>query len=152
MLRRNYYLIIIFLFTFLILLPFSSTSFGVEVELSWDQNTEEELAGYYVYYGTSSRTYFENSFKLPKESLVEVDGRVSYQFPEDLTLGVTYFFAVTAYDIWDFATDFSNEVQYLILEDEQDTTPPIGSILINNDDEVTHSRDVILTLFATDDA
>jgi len=151
MLRRNYYLIIIFLFTFLILLPFSSTSFGVEVELSWDQNTEEELAGYYVYYGTSSRTYFENSFKLPKESLVEVDGRVSYQFPVNIPTGVTYFFAVTAYDIWDFATDFSNEVQLLIPEGEQDTTPPIGSILINNDDEVTHSRDVILTLFATDD-
>lgn len=152
MLRRNYCLIIIFLFAFLILLPFSSTSFGAEVELSWDQNQETELAGYFVYYGTSSQNYFENSFKLPKESLVEADGRVSYQFPIDLTPGVTYYFAVTAYDIQDFETDFSNEVQYLLLpEGEQDTTPPTGSILINNGDDVTHSQNVTLTLFATDD-
>ena len=106
MTRQNCCLITISVFAFLILLPFSSTSFGAGVELSWDQNTEEELAGYYVYYGTSSQNYFENSFKLPKESLVETDGRVSYQFPIDLTPGVTYYFAVTAYDILDYETDF----------------------------------------------
>jgi hypothetical protein len=105
------------------LLPFYSNSFAARVELSWDQNQEEELAGYYVHYGTSSRTYFENYFKLPKGSLLEEDGRVSCQFTVSLTPGMTCYFAVTAYDIWDFETDFSNEVQYpLQLEDEQDTT------------------------------
>ena len=51
-----------------------------------------------------------SAYKLPKERLVEVDGSVSYQFPIDLTPGVTYYFAVTAYDIWDNETGFSNKV------------------------------------------
>ena len=123
MIMRDYSLIIgclVFIFSVL----HFSISYGADVILSWDQNQEEELAGYYVYYGTSSRTYFENPFKLPKESLVEVDGSVNYQFTVSLTPGMTYYFAVTAYDIWGYETDFSNEVQYLIPEGEPDTTPP----------------------------
>ena len=123
MITRDYSLIIgclVFIFSVL----HFSISYGADVILSWDQNQEEELAGYYVHYGTSSRVYFENPFKLPKESLLEEDGRVSCQFTVSLTPGMTCYFAVTAYDIQDFETDFSNEVQCLIPEDESDTTPP----------------------------
>jgi hypothetical protein len=133
----------------LILSPFCS--YGGEVLLSWDQNQEEELAGYNVYYGTTSGTYFEEPFKLPKESLLEVEGRVSYGFPQKLTPNMTYYFVVTAYDKWGYETDFSNEVQYSPPEGENDTIPPIATIIINNNDIVTYSRNVILTLFATDD-
>jgi hypothetical protein len=119
-------------------------SYGADVVLSWDQNPEEELAGYNVYYGTSSRTYFDNVFKLPKESLVEADGRVSYEFSEPLMPNMTYYFAITAYDSSGYETDFSNEVQFPWPEGGIDT-----SVIINNNDIVTYSRNVILTLSAT---
>ncbi|MCK5255317.1 MAG: discoidin domain-containing protein, partial [Deltaproteobacteria bacterium] len=133
----------------LIHVPYSSH--GTEIELSWDHNTQDELAGYYVYYGTSSRNYFDDPIKLPKESVVEIEGRVSYQFPESLTLGMTYYFAVTAYDSWDYETGFSNEDTYLSSEDGPDVIPPTGSVLINSGDDITQTRNVTLTLSATDD-
>ncbi len=142
--------LISFLLLNLIVTLVSLPSHGVELLLSWDQNTEEELAGYYFYSGTSPRTYNENPLMLPKESLTEADGRVSYQFPLTISEGVTYYFAVTAYDSSGYETGFSNEVQYSP-EDVTDTTPPVGSIIINNSDPVTHSLDTILTLAATDD-
>ena len=115
-------------------------SYGEEILLSWDQTPEEELAGYNVYYGTTSGVYFEEPFKLPKESLVEADGRVSYQFPITLSPELTYYFAVTAYDIWGYETDFSNEGQFQLPEGGTNT-----SVIINNNDIVTYSRNVVLT-------
>jgi len=36
------------------------------VRLAWDPNTEPDLAGYRVYYGTSSRAYSQWLVMLPK--------------------------------------------------------------------------------------
>jgi len=143
--QRSFFILLAVLLT-IVPLP----SYGLEVLLSWDQNTEEELAGYYLYSGTSSRTYKETPLMLPKESLTEVNGRVSYQVPLTVSEGVTYYFAVTAYDKSGYETDFSNEVQYLSQGGGTDTTPPVGSIVINNGDSVTSSLDTILTLSAAD--
>ncbi len=124
--------------------PFSS--YGEAVLLTWDQNQEEELAGYNVYYGNSSGVYFEDPFTLPKESLAEVDGTVSYQVPITLSPELTYYFAITAYDIWGYETGFSNEVQFPLPEGGTET-----SVIINNNDLVTYSPSVTLTLFAAVD-
>jgi len=147
---RNYRLIVV-LFTALMFIPSSYPSYGADIILSWDRNQEEELAGYKVYYGTSSRAYFENPKQLPKENCVVIDGRVTYTFSTALTPGVTYYFAVTAYDTSGYETDFSNEVQFPPPGGGADTTPPAGSIIINGGDLVTYSLDNILTLSATDD-
>jgi len=148
---KHYNVKIILLVVFLMLIHIPYSSHGTEIELSWDHNTQDELAGYYVYYGTSSRNYFDGPIKLPKESVVEIEGRVIYQFTIALTPGVTYFFAVTAYDIWGYETDFSNEDMYLSSEDGHDILPPTGSVLINSGDDITQTRNVTLTLSATDD-
>ena len=137
--------------TIAIPLFFTSLAYGENFILSWDQNPEEELAGYYLYIGTSSRTYNENPLMLPKESLSEVNGRVSYQFPLTVAQGVTYYFTVTAYDTFGYETDFSNEVQFPLPGDGADVIPPTGTVTINNGDEVTYSLNTILTLSATDD-
>jgi len=126
-------------------------SYGVELLLSWDQNTEEELAGYYLYSGTSSRNYKETPIMLPKGGLPEESGRVGYALSLTASEGVTYYFAVTAYDESGYETDFSNEVQYSLPGEEPDTTPPTGSIAINGGDAVTRSLETILTLSAMDD-
>jgi len=132
------------MFLVLAFAPFISR--GEEVLLTWDQNQEAELAGYNVYYGNSSGVYFEDPFTLPQESLVAVDGTVTYQFPTTLSPELTHYFSITAYDIWGYETGFSNEVRYPLPEGSTDT-----SVIINNNDLVTYSPNVILTLFAAVD-
>ena len=48
------------IFTFLILfftLVLSQSALAAQIKLAWDANTESDLAGYKVYYGTSSKSY-----------------------------------------------------------------------------------------------
>ncbi len=147
--KKRYVVALIMVFLVFILVPIESH--GGDIILTWDQNTEEELAGYKIYYGTSSRSYFDNPTELPKEMGVVIDGRVTYPFPTELTPGVTYYFTVTAYDASGYETDFSNEVQFTPPGGGADITPPSGSIIINGGDAVTYSLDNILALSASDD-
>ena len=77
-------------------------AFATEVTLAWDPNIEEDLAGYIVYYGTSSRDYTHD---------VDIGNHTSCTISgfED---GITYFFAVTAYDEDGNESAFSNEDCY----------------------------------------
>jgi fibronectin type 3 domain-containing protein len=74
-------------------------SYAQSVTLAWDTNTEPDLAGYIVYYGTTSRNY-PNS--------VDV-GLVNSHEVTDLMAGQTYYFAVTAYDTSGNESEVSNE-------------------------------------------
>ncbi len=58
MVKISHQLVIIVFIKVFLFITIASTSYGAGIVLSWDQNPEEELAGYYVYYGTSSGTYF----------------------------------------------------------------------------------------------
>jgi len=87
--------------TFLILfiLFFSFQSFAADVTLQWDANTESDLAGYKVYYGTTSREYQE---PIPLDLVTTY----TMHIPDS----VMYFFAVTAFDTEALESDFSTEV------------------------------------------
>lgn len=87
-----------------------------QVILSWDPPTTNadgspltDLDGYRVYYGTSSGVY---------DTTLDV-GSVITSTVSNLTDGVIYYFAVTAYDLSGNESDFSNEVSKSILG-----TPP----------------------------
>ncbi len=67
-------------------------------------NVESDLAGYRVYYGTSSGEYTQ----------VQDAGNVTEQTLDNLTDGQTYYFAVTAYDHSGNESGYSNEVSKLI--------------------------------------
>jgi hypothetical protein len=68
--------------------------------LHWDPSSSPGIAGYRVYYGTASGNYTTS---------VEV-GNVTTDTVAGLTGGVTYYFAVTAFDTDGDESDFSNEI------------------------------------------
>jgi len=76
------------------------------IKLGWDPNTEADLAGYRVYYGTSSGAY-ENSVDAGMGTLS--GGLITYSLT-NLTKGQTYCIAVTAYNRSYYQSGFSNEV------------------------------------------
>jgi hypothetical protein len=71
-----------------------------ELRLAWDPNTEPDLSGYRVYYGTAPRSY---------GTPINVGNVTTYTLG-GLTSGQTYFIAVTAYDSSGYESGFSNEV------------------------------------------
>ena len=98
-------LIVTSLILFLSLL-FSSTVSAAQIRLAWDPNTESDLAGYLVHYGTASRSY---------GTPINVGNVTSYTVT-GLTPGVRYYFAVTAYDTEYDESTFSNEVYGTVTE------------------------------------
>ncbi len=110
-----------FAFIFLLTLIFSfytSNVYSAQATLSWNPNSESELAGYKVYYGNSSRSYSFND---------DVGNQTSYTIA-NLVEGEIYFFAVTAYDFSGNESGYSNEVSYAI---------PTNEIIIDNGDPET---------------
>ncbi len=73
-----------------------------QVTLAWDPNTESDLAGYKIHYGTTSRSY---------TSTVDVN-RVTNYTVAGLSAGQTYFFAATAYNASGQQSGYSNEVSH----------------------------------------
>src|SRR5688572_22324234 len=74
------------------------------VILAWDANLEPDIAGYKVYYGTSSRLY---PFTINA-------GNLTTQSVSNLQSGVTYYFATTAYNTAGLESDFSTEISYTV--------------------------------------
>src|SRR3989475_10070148 len=89
-------------------------SSAAQVTLAWDPTTETDLAGYKLYYGTSSGSY---------PSSVDVGNLTSYTL-SGLLEGRTYYFAATAYNLNLNESGFSNEVSKAIA----DVTPPTVSM------------------------
>ena len=87
----------------LCLLPYAGVA-SQSVLLEWDPNSETNLAGYVIYYGTASGRYTSSNI-LNKTPTTRVSG---------LDQGVTYYFAVTAYDTMGLESDPSNEVSYQV--------------------------------------
>ncbi len=88
------------------------------VTLAWDPNPEPDIAGYMLYYGTASGIYTQTN---------DVGNAATYTV-SNLTPGVTYFFAVTAYDTNRVESDFSNEISYTV---PGSNSPPAISIILN---------------------
>jgi hypothetical protein len=92
-----------FLLAGLVLFPFQQ-GHCAQVTLTWDPNSETDLAGYEIYYGTSSGNYQWN---------IDV-GNVTTYTVNSLNTGVTYYFAATAYNTTGLESGYSNEVVYTV--------------------------------------
>ncbi len=74
------------------------------VSLTWNPNTEEDLAGYKAYVGTTPAAYTD---------IIDV-GHVTTYMISDLVPGETYYFALTAYDIYANESGYSPEMSTTI--------------------------------------
>lgn len=72
--------------------------------VSWNANTEPDLAGYRVYYGTQSGQYQQS-----KGTGTVIVGATSHMIT-GLTAGTRYYFAVTAFDTSGNESGYSQEV------------------------------------------
>jgi len=94
--------------------------FAADVTLAWNPNGESDLAGYKLYYGTTSHSY---------GSPVVVGNKTTYTLSG---LGTrTYYFAVTAYNSSGKESGFSDEVSKDTSASIDPTPPSISSVLIS---------------------
>ncbi|MDH4220893.1 MAG: fibronectin type III domain-containing protein, partial [Candidatus Aminicenantes bacterium] len=97
------------LIPFLVVLPslfLYQSALAAQIKLAWDANTETNLAGYKIYYGTSSKSYAGS---------VDVGNATAYDLT-GLTEGQTYYIAVTAYNTSNSESGYSSEVSGVALE------------------------------------
>jgi len=97
----------------------SIPAYAGDVTLAWDANSESDLAGYKVYFGTASRVY----------GAPIVIGTGTTYMVTGLAPG-TYYFAVTAFNTAGLESGFSNEVSATV------SGTPAGSCDVNSDSSV----------------
>lgn len=95
-----------------LILGLSLSANAAKIQASWNANTESDLAGYKLYYGTS---------KDKLSNVIDVGKVTSYTSP-DLAAGDTYYFAVSAYDASGNESELSDIVGITV--PAVDTTPP----------------------------
>jgi hypothetical protein len=87
------------------------------IALAWDPNPESNIAGYKFYYGTTSRIY---------PNVLDVGNR-TIGSASNLVEGITYYFAITAYNTLGVESDFSEEIPYTV--PYSDNLPPTLDML-----------------------
>ena len=90
--------------------------YGFDVTLAWDPNTERDLAGYKIYYGTAPGGPYNGSGSKEGASpiLVPVSRLANGVSPEFTVSGLpygTYYFVATAYNSAGFESSYSNETR-----------------------------------------
>lgn len=85
-------------------LLYATHALAATVSMSWNANTDDDLAGYRVYYGTASGSY-SYSIDAGNATTVEIG---------DLSASSTYYFIVTAYDTTGNESEPADEVSVTI--------------------------------------
>jgi hypothetical protein len=102
-------------FTITLLLSAPALADAATISLAWDANSESDLAGYILVYGTSSGAY---------STSIDVGRSISYSVPS-LSPGTRYYFAVRAYNTAGVMSPLSAEVSDVAASD---TTAPTVSV------------------------
>jgi len=125
------------------LLTGQTTCFAEAVTLSWDANSEPDLAGYKVYYKADSPSLpFDGAGALEGTSPVDAHNLTTATIT-GLDLSRTHYFAVTAYNTTGLESDYSNIVAVL------ETAPPSVSLIAPVTD-TTASGFIEITATASD--
>ena len=93
----------IMLIVIIMLLP--AIAFAATIQVNWNPNTEEDLAGYRLYVGTASGQYGEP---------VDVGNVTEHVMEITPQHGATYYFALTAYDTSGNESGYSAEASCFV--------------------------------------
>ena len=104
---RKLFMVLVFM-----ILPLLSLQ-AASINVSWNANTESDLAGYKVYYGTAVDKM---------DSIVDVGNVTSYAFTVSPVVTTTYFAVLTAYDTSGNESVKSDVTSVTVVI--ADTTPP----------------------------
>jgi len=105
---------------FLLILSLPSPGYAMDVTLAWDPNTEPDLAGYMIYYGTEPSDSYDgvgaadgdSPIDMPLDQDEDPDPSKVQSTLHDLPEG-TYFIAAIAYSTEGLESGYSNEVSTL---------------------------------------
>jgi len=100
---------------------------NASITLGWDASSTTDIAGYRIYVGGSSLTY-TNSVAV---------GDVTSGTVSNLVAGLTYYFAVTAYDVVGLESPFSGQIIY--------TIPVVSATVARTQLKRTGARQFLLT-------
>jgi Fibronectin type III domain len=108
------------------------------VTVIWDPNSEQDVVGYRLFYGTESRVYTNH---------IDVPGPMAVA--SDLLEGETYYFAAIAYNIDGEESPLSTEISYNVPVGSPSPSPtpenPIGGLVnVSTRDRVTSGEDVLI--------
>ena len=98
----------------LLVLGMIAFAYGATVELTWNANTESDLAGYKLYSGTAAGQY---------GAPIDMGKVTAYQMTITPSVGATYYFALTAYDTSGNESVKSSEVSAFIPDANAPETP-----------------------------
>lgn len=101
--------------------------FAGTAQLSWDANSESDLAGYKIYYGLSVRT---STCPTGGYASVIDAGNTTYYLLSSLQNEVTFYFSVTAYDTSNNESCLSNEVSKYMSPSGDEVAPSVPSNLL----------------------
>ncbi len=98
----------------------SLSSPAADVTLAWNANPDPAAAGYFVYYGASSRSY---------TNAVDAGNNLSVTI-SNLLPGTTYYFAATTYSMAGLESDYSSEVFYTVPGSQTPTLDAIADLAL----------------------
>lgn len=127
----------------------SNFVFAGTANLSWNPNNESDLAGYKIYYGTTSRTGSCPTGGYP--NVINTGNVNSYTVP-NLTAGQTYYFSISAYDISNNESCFSLEVSKIIPSTASTNISNVKFIPIIEGTTDISGRNFTLTIFSAGSA
>jgi hypothetical protein len=109
---------------------------GQSVTFAWNQSPDTNVIGYNLYYGVTSDTY-TNQTNVGNATNTTVSG---------LAGGVTYYFAVTAYDSFGQESAYSPEISYLApsgLASVQVRSAPAGQFILTVSGPSGHTYQIL---------
>ena len=143
---------------------FEASAFGRDITLAWDANTEPNLAGYKVYYGTAQGGPYKGSGSPDGASpvIVPLSSLQNPANPEYTVHGLpesTYYFVATAYNGEGLESRYSNEATAPVSTtpppSPQNAAPVLSSLEVNGQGGsttvYTNNRNVVVRIVASDD-
>lgn len=98
----------------MVMMVVSGCLFAAQIQVTWNANTEEDLAGYRLYVGKASRQYGEP---------IDVGNVTEHVMEITPEYGATYYFALTAYDTSGNESGYSDEATCFVPDSEAPKKP-----------------------------